>query len=193
MENLNAEQVKTALGDCLAGDCEPCAYRKIFDCRDSMCFDALALINSQEQRIGELEKRLRYLLQSKTIAEYDEVDIRTKEYVKDIHSLDANIKELTEENAEVKANWQKLKDSHESACEECRAEFKRLTEENEEYLDTIASLEIYLENAKANTVREMQERLDKHFCHDPAFLGVEQRLIMGAIDQIAKEMLGGEK
>lgn len=54
MENLNAEQVKKALGDCLAGDCEPCAYRKIFDCRDSMCFDALALINSQEQRIGEL-------------------------------------------------------------------------------------------------------------------------------------------
>lgn len=41
------------------------------------------------------------------------------------------VEKLTEENAEVKANWQKLKESQESTCEECRAEFKRLTEENE--------------------------------------------------------------
>lgn len=41
-------------------------------------------------------------------------------------------------------------------------------------------------------VREMQERLNKHFCHDPAFLGVEQRLIMDVIDQIAGEMLEGK-
>lgn len=46
-------------------------------------------------------------------------------------------------------------------------------------------------NIRADTVRKMQERLDKHFCHDPAFLGVEQRLIMDVIDQIAKEMVEG--
>lgn len=48
-----------------------------------------------------------------------------------VTSQEQRIKELAEENAEVKANWQKLKESQESACEECRAEFKRLTEENE--------------------------------------------------------------
>ena len=46
---------------------------------------------------------------------------------------------------------------------------------------------------KADIVRKMQDRLGKHFCHDPAFLGVEQRLIMDIIDQIAKKMLEGEK
>jgi hypothetical protein len=88
MENLNAEQVKKALEN----------WMKNYDVNVqdfTILCKALALINKQEQRIGELEKRLRYLLQSKTIAEYDEVDIHTKEYVKDIHSLDANIKGLT--------------------------------------------------------------------------------------------------
>ena len=54
---------------------------------------------------------------------------------------------------------------------------------------TAKALKMHLENAEADTVRRMQERLNKHFCHDPAFLGVEQRLIMGVIDQIAKELL----
>jgi hypothetical protein len=94
MENLNAEQVKKALEN----------WMKNYDgnVQDfTILCKALALINLQEQRIGELEKRLRYLLQSKTIAEYDEVDIHTKEYVKDIHSLDANIKRLTVENEKI--------------------------------------------------------------------------------------------
>lgn len=111
---LNAEQIKRALGSCYpigATRCKECPYSKngsvnilfteTHTCYDQMAIDALALINSQEQRIGELEKRLRYLLQSKTIAEYDEVDIHTKEYVKDIHSLDANIKGLTVENEKI--------------------------------------------------------------------------------------------
>ena len=150
MENLNAEQVKRALEN----------WMKNYDgnVQDfTILCKALALINSQEQRIGELEKRLRYLLQSKTIAEYDEVDIHTKEYVKDIHSLDANIKGLTEENEKIGI------ENFDLVCE--------------------------LSRIKEDTVRKMQERLDKHFCHDPAFLGVEQRLIMDVIDQIVKEML----
>ena len=54
-----------------------------------------------------------------------------------IKSQEQRIKELTEENAEVKANWQKLKESHERACEECRAEFKRLTEVNDRLRDNL--------------------------------------------------------
>lgn len=57
MENLNAEQVKKALECCTLGDCTPCPYHQFYvGCRDRMAEDALALINSQEQRIGELEQ-----------------------------------------------------------------------------------------------------------------------------------------
>ena len=58
------------------------------------------------------------------------------------------------------------------------------------YHEGITQMEV--DEAKVDTVKKMQERLDKHFCHDNAFLGVEQRLIMDVIDQIAKEMLEGQ-
>lgn len=181
MENLNAEQVKKDL-------------QKIVDnysgswARFDILSNALALINSQEQRIGELEKRLRYLLQSKTIAEYDEVDIHTKEYVKDIHSLDANIKGLTVENERLRAE----RDAFEINYKDLKYRNKELTAFNRRWAKECAELQEECDQIKADTVRKMQERLDKHFCHDPAFLGVEQRLIMDVIDQIAKEMLEGE-
>ena len=80
------------------------------------------------------------------------------------------------------------------------AKIRELTEENKAWQMQLISKEEKADKAyydlacelsriKEDTVRKMQERLDKHFCHDPAFLGVEQRLIMDAIDQIAKEML----
>ena len=71
---------------------------------------------------------------------------------------------------------------------------KELTEENERLRASsidYRNIPYIKAEAKADTVRMMQDRLDKHFCHDPAFLGVEQRLIMDVIDQIAKEMLEG--
>ena len=40
-----------------------------------------------------------------------------------------------------------------------------------------------------DSARFFAEKLGKHFCHDPVFLGVEQRLIMDVIDQIAREMM----
>ena len=65
MENLNAEQVKKALECCLTtseGDCIACGYRgkkdKLFiTCTNILMADALALINSQEQRIKELTEK----------------------------------------------------------------------------------------------------------------------------------------
>ena len=60
MENLNAEQVKKALECCTLGDCTPCPYHQIYvGCRDRMAEDALALINSYEQRIKDLENEVR--------------------------------------------------------------------------------------------------------------------------------------
>lgn len=76
-----------------------------------------------------------------------------------------------------------------------KAEVERLQDETDRYkryyfnhcFDELrANVEA---DVRADTVRKMQERLEKHFCHDPAFLGVEQRLIMAIIERIAKEMV----
>lgn len=73
---------------------------------------------------------------------------------------------------------------------------EKLTKENERLAVRVLSenhlrnqVEYMLKTVKSDTVREFAKRLNKHFCHDPAFLGVEQRLIMGVVDQIAKDML----
>ena len=116
----------------------------------------------------------------------------TKTLLTDALSL---IKELTAENVEVKANWQKLKESHENVCEECRAEFKRLTEENERLKAIPEQLhkemsERMLEERKIErklAVRKMQEKLYplyKVLCVDEGDWRYE-------IDQIAKEMVEG--
>lgn len=76
MENLNAEHIKRGLECCTnGGRCLDCQYDKCNSltkegCMASHMRDALALINSQEQRIKELEaetKRLESLCVSKDI------------------------------------------------------------------------------------------------------------------------------
>ena len=129
------------------------------------------------------------------------------------------IKELIEENTEVKTNWQKLKESHESACEECRAEFNRLTEENEKVItDLMREGEMYLKQrealqcqvnrlkkydkerdialharliseTRADTVRKMQDRLKAHFDTYTDEDETNAVYMRNLIDQIAKEML----
>lgn len=42
--------------------------------------------------------------------------------------------------------------------------------------------------ARRDTITEFAERLGKWFSHDPAFLGVERRLVLDVVEQIAKEM-----
>ena len=58
MENLNAEQVKKALECCIKNQCENCCqcgnWHEQWNCMTSLMKNALALINSQEQRIKEL-------------------------------------------------------------------------------------------------------------------------------------------
>ena len=70
MENLNAEQIKSDLAICALGYCKACHYNKfIAGCRDELCGDALALINSQEQRIKELAEENERLMREKTALE----------------------------------------------------------------------------------------------------------------------------
>lgn len=66
MENLNAEQIKKALECCLTtseSDCSDCGYRGrtrscFLTCTNFLIADALALINSQEQRIEAYRQEL---------------------------------------------------------------------------------------------------------------------------------------
>lgn len=159
--------------------------------------DALALINSQEQRIGELEKRLCYLLQSKTIAEYDEVDIHTKEYVKDIHSLDANIKALTEENERLArlANLrQRDLDNTNDLLFKVEDEIERLKAQKY-YIHSDGRIEMIptVESVRADTVREMQERLKADAVTIQDHTGKLGVVVgVGNIDDVAREMLEGE-
>ena len=104
------------------------------------------------------------------------------------------IKELTEENERQRSEISVKR----KLLDEAEVRMDCLEEVNKVLQADICNATMNLEHLtkenerlRADTVRKMQERLDKHFCHDPAFLGVEQRLIMDVIDQIAKEMVEG--
>lgn len=97
MENLNAEQVKKALrGHIGVVDmrCEECHYNQVNGsetCIALLITDALALINSQEQRIKELTQANEQLSES-----YDQLE-KTKD------ELLLERSRLTEENERLKA------------------------------------------------------------------------------------------
>ena len=134
---------------------------------------------------------------------YDNVGVYSQCVPKLLEDALSLIKELTEEVADLKA----IAEQYQKQFEDCAEDRAKLTEENESlsaYVENLQHANTHLSNTlwdevretniatTIDTVRKMQERLNKHFCHDPAFLGVEQRLINDVIDQIAKEMLEGE-
>ena len=140
MENLNAEEIKCGLEHCTAKSykCEECPYfyksEGLKSSMEILMTDALALINSQEQRI----------------------------------------KELTEENE----GW--------------TSSIKILVNNNADLEFELAQTYDLLEESKVDTVREMQERLKEHL-EKPEFPWDSFTVAEEVIDQIAKEMLEGEK
>ena len=62
---------------------------------------------------------------------------------------------------------------------------KELAEEKDQFLDTIVCLEIDLEKAKANAVREMQAEIINRCLKG----GIYPAFVATTIDKIAKEML----
>lgn len=102
------------------------------------------------------------------------------------------VKNLTEENERLRCEVSDLKDELKCEKETNTHLCSQYMSENHLRYQAEEMLANGMSVVKSDTVRKMQDRLDKRFCHDPAFLGVEQRLIMGVIDQIAKEMLEGE-
>ena len=61
MQKFNTEQIIKALECCKGEDipCTECIYADFGQCQTYMANDALALITSQEQKIFELENRLK--------------------------------------------------------------------------------------------------------------------------------------
>ncbi len=172
MENLNAEQVKKALECCVTtseGDCKKCGYRgkshdNFITCTNCLIADALALINSQEQRIKELTEEKTELWEERNRI-YDDLQ-----------------------------DWKEIAEGYQKQFEDCYEKKAKLTEENErlrgvkeEYETFIGGLKPRIDTIRADTVRKMQERLKKYYHH------LSSKTLPASveyhIDQIANEML----
>lgn len=188
---LNAEKVKKALEihtGILDMPCEECPYN--CDAHDEICLDvlaadALALINSQEQRIGELAEEvedLKVTLLARTMA-LTTLKAVKKELTEDKEKLGYLIDELVKEKREL---WE---------------ENKKLTEENERlkaqkyYIHSDDRIEMIptVESVRADTVRKMQERLKADAVTIQDHTGKLGVVVgVGNIDDVAREMLEGE-
>lgn len=146
MENHNAEQIKKALECCHKdSNCDGCMYGKYRRKKNGTCIelmqrDALALITSQEQRIGE----------------------------------------LTEESERLR---------NRITCQVVLPD-EKLEEIKNECLERV---ELDIKKIEADTVRKMQERLRIYFGTYVLSYKIPLSEALKAIDQIAKEMLEGEK
>ena len=101
--------------------------------------------------------------------------------MKDIHSLDANIKGLTEENEYLKQQneiYAVLIEKMECICNSYAFQY-----------GTVIPKEVFLKKEREKAVKEMQERLKSEIAK--YFLPTFQFQANAFIDQIAKEMLEG--
>ena len=104
---------------------------------------------------------------------------------------------LREKDAEIKGlvdGWSKDQDRFEQVCAEKDAEIERLNKAIEGYAELEQGCIVTgYKKIRAEAIDEFAERLGKWFSHDPAFLGVEKRLVLDVVDKIAKEMKEGSK
>jgi uncharacterized coiled-coil DUF342 family protein len=157
---LNAETVKRAL-ERIQSHGKSTAYNAF-----TTVTNALALITSQEQRIGA---------QDMTISELRKLLEKANH---DADRYAAKIKELTEEVA-VKV----------ISLVEFDKQITRLTEENEKLSQSLANSKSILANSKADTVRKFAERFISELRKD----GRMNYYIRKVLEQIVKEMLEGSR
>ena len=235
MENLNSEKIYKELAmfiDDMPTDLH-LGFKRTVKFREFLK-NALALINSQEQRIKELENRIKecengyegtlHLDRCKlhdAEEKIKELDVELKAMRGAANSYKIHITELTQAHEMLSVSYNHL----EKTKDELLSERARITEENarleklcalrdQDNKDTQdllykaeaendrlmrdkTALECIVETArnqaKADTVRKMQERLTLEFdrMHKTNFLTAEVR--QWIIDQIAKEMIGEGK
>ena len=102
------------------------------------------------------------------------------------------LKKYQAENAEKDAEIERLRERQKRLDEGLDTVIRASTQEVEGWKHHFESLyETSKETVRAEAIDEFADALEKHFCHDPAFLGVEQRLIMDVVKQKAKELKGG--
>ena len=169
MEN---NDIKKAL-ECCANrqmSCNNCPYvhedtADDGSCAEKMEADALALINSQEQRIKELTEE-NEAWQKSLITQKENAD-------KAYYELACEVENLRTENARYEAEnhaefnkWMKLEEA---------------TKRHHSELFEEAKIAV-----KEDTVRKMQERLSEAFKHYPQRCG---KCCKEKVDQIAKEMV----
>lgn len=170
MEN---NDIKKALEHCIKDStCEQCQLSP-FTCHIQE--NALALINSQEQRIKELTEESKKweqaydCMHSACYELSDKCDRLTEE--------NERLQDLVKEVQEYNEAW--VKDNH-----DLRAENERLVRANSAINNAVLAVD---RMAKADTVRKMCQQIKEHFPYD-----ADSGLYV-VLDQIAKEMLEGEK
>jgi uncharacterized coiled-coil protein SlyX len=188
---LNAEQIKKAL-ECCCGDiveCQKCAYVKngYSRCKERASQDALALINSLEQRIGAQDMTISELRQKLKNAEHD-----ADRYAQ-------RINELSEENERILtalANYDRQTDERIAenyytveAYEELREENERLRADCVKGANALIEEMVRSRAIKADTVRKMQCEIKERCIKG----GIYPAFVASTIDKVAKEMLEDEK
>lgn len=166
---LNREQVIKALECCLVeSNCTDCTLHHQYetDCLKYAGVKALALIKEITEENENFKKRLRHLLQSDFIASFDEVNIKTKEYFRDISEAD----ELMDERDRYKRYY-----------------FNHCFDE------LIANKEA---DTKADTVRKMQTLIEEKadscdicLINSNKPIDIIYQISKKQLDQIANEML----
>lgn len=178
---LNAETVKKGLECCTRGrkskedrPCLDCPYNECNivggtserqvkgTCQGWLMKDALALVTSQEQRIGAQDMTISELRKLLEKANHDADRYAVK------------IKELTEENERLREN---------------NIFLNATIGKNAQQALEVTLEEI--EKAKADTVRKMQERLKMYFGTYVLGYKIPLTEALKAVNQIAKEMLEG--
>lgn len=64
----------------------------------------------------------------------------------------------------------------------------RLPEHNRREIDFTAKILSIQNEDRIDTVRRMQEELDKEFCYNPHFTEEDRHLIMSVVDQVANKV-----
>jgi hypothetical protein len=171
---MEREQIIKALECCSGNDCRGCPYFGHIPCTKPMNGDALALIKELTEEIESLRKRIQHLCASEFIASFDEVDINTKAYKKDITEADHIFKEYQR----LEALYDPFHFCSMSGCEGMSKNCFKTCPDG------------YVNSIKIKVVKEMQEAVKTTLKEQYGTLP-HTTYFHKAVDKTAKKMLEG--